>query len=207
MARSIGSTRKTESRNGDGTESNQGVTEQPTDGTISAVKPDGDGTDGAISNDTKPDNAINPSTLTASGAGASSNGSSTGTGKRRGRPAGSHNRATKREPTETAQNLEALLLSIHVMAASFFKVPELELTKEEAEKLAVAAARVADLYEISVIPEKLMAWILLGNAAVTVYGPRIVAYNITSKRKLQKPVVMLNRIDLSQQDAGQNQVT
>jgi hypothetical protein len=93
------------------------------------------------------------------------------------------------------------------MAASFFKVPELELTKEEAEKLAVAAARVADLYEISVISEKLMAWILLGNAAVTVYGPRIVAYNITSKRKLQKPVVMLNRIDLSQQDAGQNQVT
>ncbi len=98
-------------------------------------------------------------------------GGDSGTGKRRGRPRGTAGRRNK-STSETSANLEALLFSLHAMAASFTSIPELMLTQDEAKLLADATKRVSDLYEISVIPEKAMAWINLCIVAGGIYGPR-----------------------------------
>jgi hypothetical protein len=60
------------------------------------------------------------------------------------------------------------------MLASSLSTPELELTEDEAHKVAVASANVAEHYSVSLDP-KTAAWIQLGMVCGSVYGSRIVA--------------------------------
>lgn len=73
------------------------------------------------------------------------------------------------------------------MGSSFFNVPELELTEDEARKLAQATQRVSDLYEVSVIPEKTMAWIQLSIIAAGIYGPRYMMIQSRKKETRKGP--------------------
>lgn len=114
-------------------------------------------------------------------------GTDTGSGaapKRRGRPRGSRN-ASKTE-TKTAsnigENLEHLLLSVHLMGAALLKLPELAIDPTEAEKLASAIREVLKHYPISLDPKR-VAWIELGTMAAMIYGTRGIAVYQRSKRK------------------------
>ena len=84
---------------------------------------------------------------------------------------------------ESAQNLAGILLSLHAMGAVLLKTPELELTEEEAGKLAAAVAHVNELYGGVVLPEKAAAWINLIMVAGTIYGPRIIVINAKGKAR------------------------
>lgn len=111
--------------------------------------------------------------------------------RKRGRKPGSKNRPSATESKKSASDLTALLLSIHMMAAAFTKIPELILEEEEANKLGQAMNRVNELYGGMVIPEKWAAW---GNLAITagaIYGPRFVAHNLNAKNeKAKQPVTI-----------------
>lgn len=125
--------------------------------------------------------AIEPGTI--------SDASETGTGERKRRSdAGKRHsprrkNANRKTQAEDAKDLTAVLLSLHLMVSTVTRIEELELSAEEAEQLAVAISRVNELYDGYVIPEKAMAWINLVMAMGTVYGPRMIAYNIRRKRE------------------------
>jgi hypothetical protein len=112
-------------------------------------------------------------------------------GKRRGRPRGSKNRtdpATSKTPQNIAENLETLLLSVHLMGAAFLKCPELELSQPEAEKLAGAVREVAKHYNVVVNP-KTLALIELSTTGAMIYGTRGVAiYKRLTAEAKPKPV-------------------
>jgi hypothetical protein len=63
---------------------------------------------------------------------------------------------------------------MHVMLASALAVPELELTEDEAHKIAVAGADVAKHYSVELDP-KTVAWVQLGMVCGSIYGSRAVA--------------------------------
>lgn len=72
---------------------------------------------------------------------------------------------------------------IHWAMATALKYPEIELTTEEAEKLAKSITRVTQLYgDIPGIDEKTMAWVKLGGTAATIYGTRIMAAKMSKKK-------------------------
>ncbi len=73
-----------------------------------------------------------------------------------------------------------------MMLAAITKVEELELDQNEAKRLAEAVTRVNKLYGGFVLSEKTMAWINLGMAGCTVYGPRMVAYSARNKKDKDK---------------------
>lgn len=107
-------------------------------------------------------------------------GSGDGTGKRkRGRPAGSRNNPAQAGAKESVRleslKISDLLYSVHLMGAEICKVPELELDKEEAAKLADAIADVSKYYVTSFDPKK-VAWVHLAVIAGGIYGTRIFAY-------------------------------
>ena len=113
------------------------------------------------------------------------------TGKRRGRPPGSRN--TSRNPdaisttkTNTANlaGIETVLFSLHLMAATAFKTPELALDATEAKKLADAVANVAKHYPV-VLTEKQLAWTNLCIIAGGLYGTRFVALQMRLKADAQ----------------------
>ena len=107
-------------------------------------------------------------------------GSGDGTGKRkRGRPAGSRNNPAQAGAKESVRleslKISDLLYSVHLMGAEICKVPELELDKEEAAKLADAIADVSKYYITAFDPKK-VAWVHLAVIAGGIYGTRIFAY-------------------------------
>jgi hypothetical protein len=75
------------------------------------------------------------------------------------------------------------------MLAAMAKVPELELEKEEAEKLTANALEVAKLYSNIEADPKTIAWINLAFCAGQIYGPRVVAYRIrkSQERRVHQP--------------------
>jgi hypothetical protein len=106
--------------------------------------------------------------------------------RKRGRPRGST--TVNRKATQaTAANLEALLYSLHLMGASFLKMPEFAITEAEAKNLADATERVTALYDLSLLSEKTVAWIHLTIIAAGTYGPRYVAVS-TRKKEAKIPV-------------------
>lgn len=72
------------------------------------------------------------------------------------------------------------MLSLHTIAANLTKVPELALADEEARSIAKAVARVSEHYDIAA-SEKTLAWVNLAMIAGSVYGPRILAYELRKK--------------------------
>lgn len=61
------------------------------------------------------------------------------------------------------------------MLQSFSGIPELGIEASEAQQMATAAKRVADLYDIKPT-EKTLAWTNLAAAVAMVYGTRAFAY-------------------------------
>jgi hypothetical protein len=107
--------------------------------------------------------------------------------KRRGRPRGSRNGASSKSSTrKEASDLTSLLLSAHFMLAAITKVPELEISQDEAKRLGEAAARVNEVYGGVMLPEKVTVLINLGLAAGTVYGPRILTYSLRMKNEAKE---------------------
>lgn len=109
--------------------------------------------------------------------------------KRRGRKPGSRNTTTKASKQASA-DLTQLLMSLHFMAAALVKTPELILEQDEAKRLGEAINRVNDLYGGIVLSEKAQAWLNLGVAAGTIYGPRFIASSINKKNKKKNPVTI-----------------
>lgn len=93
-------------------------------------------------------------------------------------------RGGKKGPRKAAkaENLEALLLSIHGMLAAFTSIPELELADEESKKLSEAIARVQKLYDYKWISDEAAAWGNLIIAAGGIYGPRYMAIRLRQKK-------------------------
>ncbi len=78
-------------------------------------------------------------------------------------------------------------MGIHEMAAMALKAKELELTVDEATKLGVAVARVADIYNIRMTPTQ-EAWGMLIKTTANIYYPRIVAIRRRTKEEKLAPV-------------------
>lgn len=111
----------------------------------------------------------------------------TPTGRRKRAPGGRRNTAGKRtdskSATEATGDIAEILEMIHWAMATALKYPEIELTTEEAEKLAKSITRVTQLYgDIPGIDDKTMAWVKLGGTAATIYGTRIMAAKMSKKR-------------------------
>lgn len=190
----------------DGTISEQPIgIEQPNPDTVGndiesrTGEPDSDDI-GSTSND-------NPSSKRVDGNGpqfvdptSATGGTADGTPKRRGRKPGSKNRTTRNDATKTTQDLSRLLFSVHIGMASMLKSPVWMLTEQEATNLGEAITRVTELYDISIIPEKQLAWLNLIMVGGTIYGPRIV---MTGKKKQpqSKPQV----ITMQQTHSGDEQ--
>ena len=123
----------------------------------------------------------------AFGSGAE-DGTETGTPikRKRGRPKGSGKGSSQKTKTDqtSLDGIEAILLNLHMMGAAFLKVPELQLSPEEAEKLSEAIARVSALYDFGA-SEKTLAWVNLTMALGSVYGTRIFAYSLRMKAEAQ----------------------
>lgn len=71
------------------------------------------------------------------------------------------------------------------MAAAILKVPDLELDKDEARRLAEAAAAVGEFYKIGLDAKK-TAWVNLAAVAGSIYGPRIMAAAIRRRKALEE---------------------
>ena len=70
------------------------------------------------------------------------------------------------------------MLSIHLGLATSLKVPEIELSDEEAKRLAEAIARVQQEFPETKMPPKVMVLLNLAGVAGAIYGQRIVAVRL-----------------------------
>jgi hypothetical protein len=82
------------------------------------------------------------------------------------------------------EGITASLLSVHAILASFTKIPELELTPEEAKSLAVGIAEVNRHYPLPVMKPEHVAIGSLAVTAFVVYRGKFVA---VAKRKAREP--------------------
>jgi len=106
--------------------------------------------------------------------------------RRRGRPPGS---GTGTRAPKTKSNLggfEAVLLSVHMFAASAFGAAEIALAPEEASQLATAINTVAAQYNKTMDP-KVMAWLQLAGVVGMIYGTRVFAIRERMKSEATKP--------------------
>lgn len=103
-----------------------------------------------------------------------------------GRPPGSKNRInTESAPPSHNLNfdLAELLLSLHMMAAQFLKVSELELDTGEAKRLSESIQKVGRYYAVVFDPKKLAIFDLCA-VATTIYGTRAIAYMKRREKEL-----------------------
>jgi hypothetical protein len=85
--------------------------------------------------------------------------------------------SSKAKVSTSLEGIEGILLSVHMMLATFTQIKELELSPDEAAKLSAAIARVAALYDVGA-SEKTLAWTNLMVCAGGIYGTRAFAYKI-----------------------------
>lgn len=139
------------------------------------------------------DSAINPGDI-ISGEPEPDSGSS---GKRkRGRPRSTRNGATKTERKETSNDLSGVLMSIHLMLASWTSVEELTIDNDEARRLSDAVLKVNDLYGGFIIPEKYLAWASLAMCCGGIYGPRLAAYKLRMTNEKKKQPVTIDAVPI-----------
>ena len=86
-----------------------------------------------------------------------------------------------------SSNLEKLMLSMHLMAATFLHVPELRIDAQESEILTKATLDIFKAYGVPDLSEKQLALANAMMAAGTVYGPRII---VIMNRKTSKPKIV-----------------
>ncbi|RPJ42578.1 MAG: hypothetical protein EHM21_12615 [Chloroflexi bacterium] len=71
-----------------------------------------------------------------------------------------------------------MLLSIHLGLATSLKVPEIELSEQEAARLADAIARVQAEFPETKLPPRVIVLMNLAGVAGAIYGQRIVAVRL-----------------------------
>lgn len=79
------------------------------------------------------------------------------------------------------------MVSGHLMAATFLKVPELRIDEKEAAMLTKAAIDLAKAFGVPDLTEKQAAIMQAAMAAGTVYGPRVI---VIWNRKTSKPKIV-----------------
>lgn len=84
-----------------------------------------------------------------------------------------------------ASNLEKVMLSMHLMAATFLHVPELRIDEQESAMLTKATLDVLKAYGVPDLTEKQVAVANAFMAIGTVYGPRAVL--IMNRKKNNRP--------------------
>lgn len=105
--------------------------------------------------------------------------------RKRGRPAGSRNRAKpgsapareKRQVQPSIDGLTEILLAIHGGISALTKIEAFEIDRDEAHQLAKATKRVADHYDIKP-PIEALIWGQFATACIQIYGPRIAAVGL-----------------------------
>ena len=136
-----------------------------------------------IGADAKPADNVAPGTGDAAGTGDAPYGYFPDGRPRKRKPrAGTAPKSTRGKKEDLA-GIEALLLSLHTMAAAGFKAPEWSIGENEAKELARALKTVQDEYDFELDP-KLQAWLNLGAIAGMMYGPRI-AVSMARVKKAQ----------------------
>jgi hypothetical protein len=98
--------------------------------------------------------------------------------------------SAKASATQTTTDLKVLLYSTFSVLATLAKEPIIEITEDEAEKLANSVNRVTALYDVPIFDEKTWAWIHLGRTGLEVFGTRAMAYVIDKKRRQGGPQVV-----------------
>lgn len=68
------------------------------------------------------------------------------------------------------------------MGAQILKIPEIQLSEAEAKKLDAAIIDVMRFYTDVEISPVVQAWLNLAMVAGVLYGPRVMAYNIRTKK-------------------------
>lgn len=116
------------------------------------------------------------------GAGATTE-SASAAPRRRGRPAGSLGK--KKESVQDIDSITAVLFSLHEMAAGLTKMPELEITQNDAQKIALSVERVRAFYPTNFNP-KVMAWVNLGTTLSGIYGIQFMAVRNRFRREAAK---------------------
>lgn len=142
---------------------------------------------------------VDPDTASISGGGGG------GTGKRRGRPPGSTNRAQTSRKADIG-GLEQILLSLHFMGAAICECPELQLEDKEAKALADAVVKVSAHYDHRISP-KTVAWVNLAMIAGGIYGGRALAirarFKAEEERRAGSIQMRPNVVDFEKRPAGQ----
>lgn len=112
--------------------------------------------------------------------------------RKRGRPPGARNAATIARTAEAPQSaknlsekisLKEILYNTHQMLAMVVDIEEIELDRDEAERLADAAQEVGKYYAVNFDPKKLAIFNLIQCAGV-IYGTRFVAWR---RKQAAKP--------------------
>jgi hypothetical protein len=98
--------------------------------------------------------------------------------------------SSKARGTQTTTDLKVLLYSTFSVLATLAQEPIIEITEDEAEKLASSINRVTALYDVPIFDEKTWAWIHLGRTGLEVFGTRAMAIVIDKKRRQGGPQVV-----------------
>lgn len=103
-------------------------------------------------------------------------------GKRKpGRPPGSGKTATERKglsAIDKADAVTAALYGTHQLAAWLSSIDEVEISEEQAEKLAKALLTLQKFYPSVDVPAVYLAWLNLASVAIKVYAPNVAAYKL-----------------------------
>ena len=124
------------------------------------------------------DNAVDPAAITGADTAPSDSGTSGDSGRSRGRPKGSANRAERSSTEKTAKvsldlsGLEAILFSMHQMASVAMANPILAISSDEAASLANGVSKVARHYNVKASAQAL-DWSNLCMVLTMVYGTRL----------------------------------
>lgn len=110
--------------------------------------------------------------------------------RKRGRPKGSKNRSKDDSSASSVSvnvdGISAILLSLHAMASSYFKMPELAIDERESKAIADATANVLRFYPIAA-SAKTLAIANLAMVCSAVYGPRV--YAVMTRKTQHKATV------------------
>lgn len=178
-------TRSSDPITGDSTPGGDAISGDSGQSTVSILNLDAD-TRITGDNDNAAGGIVDPASLES---GSGSGGGDVGNGKRkRGRPAGSKNGGASKATSKGTDSLASLLYSVHLIGASFLKVPQLELSEDEAAKLGKAVSRVSELYDMPLMDEKTQAFVNLAMVGASIYGPRFMSYRLDAQTKARKKV-------------------
>jgi hypothetical protein len=151
------------------------------DGKSFSVKRDGDSsTIGIIEVD--PEQLGNVIRDRAGSGGGDGDGS--GTGRRQRSDKGTKRGTRKRKAVD--QNYEAVVSMVHTWASVLLKTPEIELEQDEAKRLANAYNEFCQWHDVPILTPKRMSEINLVAVALSLYGPRFVAWRNRMKQERQE---------------------